>query len=196
MAEMIKTTVVLLCLAVLVMTGCAAREKKEAYEMANYYRALEETEQGTMTLLEHGSVAEVEAIQRFIDFYSIFSAERIRESVHLVYAEDAYFRDGFREVQGMEEIEAYFLSTTEAIHECAFDIEDVAYSDGNYYFRWIMNLTLRRDRDHPLEAVGMSHVRFDAKGQVVFHQDYWETAALYERLPILGTIIRWVKKRI
>ncbi|HOO37149.1 MAG TPA: nuclear transport factor 2 family protein [Deltaproteobacteria bacterium] len=196
MAKPIKTTVVLICLAVLILTGCAAREKKEAYEMGNYYRALEETEQGTMALLEHGSIAEVETIQRFIDFYSIFSAERIRESVRLVYAEDAYFRDGFREVRGRAEIETYFLNTTEAIHECTFDIKDVGYSDGNYYFRWIMKLTLKRDRDHPLEATGMSHVRFDAKGQVVFHQDYWETAALYERLPILGTIIRWVKKRI
>ena len=73
MAELIKTTVVILCLAVFGLTGCAAREKKEAYEMGNYYKALEETEQGNMALLEHGSVAEVETIQRFIDFYSIFS---------------------------------------------------------------------------------------------------------------------------
>ena len=185
-----------ICIVALFLTGCATREKKEAYEMGNYYKALEETEQANMVLMEHGSVAEMETIRRFIDFYSVFSKERIKESVRLLYAEDAYFRDGFREVKGRENIEAYFLSSTEAIHECTFDIRDVGYSDGNYYFRWIMKLALKRDRDNPLEETGMSHVRFDANGQVVFHQDYWETAALYERFPIIGSIIRWVKKRI
>ena len=183
-------------IALLSLTGCASQEKKEIYEMGNYYKALEQTEQVNMPLIEHGSIAEVETIRRFIDFYSVFSEERIKESVRLVYAEDAYFRDGFREVRGRDDIEAYFLSTTEAIHECTFDIKDVGYSHGNYYFRWIMKLTLKRDRDHPLEEAGMSHVRFDATGHVVFHQDYWETAALYERLPVLGSIIRWVKKQI
>jgi hypothetical protein len=195
MADLIKAAF-LVCIALCFLTGCATRDKKEAYEMGSYYKALEETEQENMALMEHGSIAEVESIQRFIDFYSVFSAERIKESVRSVYAEDAYFRDGFREVRGREDIEAYFLSTTEAIHECTFGIKDVGYSHGNYYFRWIMKLTLKRDRDNPLEEAGMSHVRFDANGQVVFHQDYWETAALYERLPIIGSIIRWVKKRI
>ena len=195
MAEWPKATF-FICIVALFLTGCATREKKEAYEMGNYYKALEDTEQANMVLMDHGSVAEMETIRRFIDFYSVFSKERIKESVRLLYAEDAYFRDGFREVKGRENIEAYFLSSTEAIHECTFDIRDVGYSDGNYYFRWIMKLALKRDRDNPLEETGMSHVRFDANGQVVFHQDYWETAALYERLPILGSVIRWVKKRI
>ncbi|MBN2299157.1 MAG: nuclear transport factor 2 family protein [Deltaproteobacteria bacterium] len=164
--------------------------------MSTYYLVLDETAHGNIELLKHGSPEEDRAIRGFREFYSVFSAERIRASVREVYAENAYFRDGFREVRGLDNIEEYFLGTTEAVHECIFDIQDVAYNDGNYYFRWIMKLTLNRDKENPLETAGMSHVRFDASGKVIFHQDYWETAALYERLPVIGSIIRWVKKRI
>jgi hypothetical protein len=184
------------CIALFFLTGCATQEKKEISEMTNYYKALEESEPANMELLEHGSASEKAKIQGFIDFYSIFSEERIKSSVRDLYADDAYFRDGFREVRGVGNIESYFLSTTEAFHECIFDIQDVAYSNGNYYFRWIMKLTLKRDKENPLEAAGMSHIRFNTKGEVVFHQDYWDTAALYERLPVIGAIIRWVKKQI
>jgi limonene-1,2-epoxide hydrolase len=184
------------CIALLFLTGGATDGKKEAFEMTDYYKALEESEPENMELLEHGSASEHETIRNFINFYSIFSEERIKSSVQDLYADDAYFRDGFREVRGVENIEAYFLSTTEAFHECIFDIQDVANSNGNYYFRWIMKLTLKRDKDNPLEATGMSHIRFNAKGKVVFHQDYWETSLLYERLPVIGWMIRWVKKQI
>lgn len=183
-------------LVVLFVSGCATQGTKEVAIMESYYQALEETEPGNMELMKPGMKNQEETIQRFVDFYSVFSAERIRADTRNLYAEDAYFRDGFRQVRGNENIEVYFLSTTEAIHECTFDIRDVGYSNGNYYFRWIMKLALKRDKDNPLEETGMSHVRFAANGQVVFHQDYWETAALYERLPVIGSIIRWVKKRI
>ena len=182
-------------LAMLVF-GCAGHETKEAFDMHKYYQALEETAPGTIELLEHGSPLEDSAVRGFKEFYTIFSAERIKASVRDVYAQDAYFRDGFREVRGLDNIEEYFLDTTEAVHECIFDIQDMAYNDGNHYFRWIMKLTLNRDRENPLETNGMSHVRFDTRGKVIFHQDYWETAALYERLPVIGALIRYVKKRI
>jgi len=187
---------IIICVLAVLVFGCAAHEKKEAFDMHLYYQALEETAPGNIKLLKHGSPLEDSSISGFKEFYSIFSAERIKAMVRDVYAKDAYFRDGFREVRGIDNIEEYFLGTTEAIHECIFDIQDVSYNNGNYYFRWIMKLTLNRDRENPLEAAGMSHVRFDTGGKVIFHKDYWETAALYERLPVIGSIIRWVKKRI
>jgi hypothetical protein len=41
----------------------------------------------------------------------------------------------------------------------------------------------------------MSRVRFDAGGRVVLHQDYWDSASgLFEHVPVLGGLIRAVKK--
>jgi steroid Delta-isomerase len=31
---------------------------------------------------------------------------------------------------------------------------------------------------------------------VVFHRDYWDAAEeLYEKLPVIGALMRWLKKR-
>ncbi len=185
---------VMMLAGIALFCGCAGT--KGAHDVKITYEALEATDTGRIELVEHGSQVEQEAIERFKEFYKVFSAERIAASIDGVYAEDAYFEDGVRQVKGRENIRGYFLGTTGAFTECTFDIKDVAYSPGNYYFRWIMHLRLKRDPDNPMEQPGMSHVRFDGQGRIVFHQDYWETLALFERFPVIGGIIRWIKGRI
>lgn len=185
---------VLMLAGMVLVSGCAGT--KGAHDVRITYEALEETDKGRIRLVEHGSRIEQDAIDRFREFYRIFSAERIAASIDKVYAGDAYFEDGIRQVKGRENIREYFLSTTGAFTECTFDIKDVAYSQGNYYFRWIMHLRLKRDPDNPMEQPGMSHVRFNENGLIVFHHDYWETLALFERFPVIGGIIRWIKGRI
>lgn len=185
---------VMMLTVTVLMFGCAG--SRGSHDVGRTYQALEASEQGRITYMEHGSQIEREAIERFTEFYRVFSAERIAASIDRVYADDAYFEDGIRQVRGRENVREYFLSTTGAFTECTFDIKDVAFSDGNYYFRWIMHLRLTRDPDNPMEQPGMSHVRFNGQGLVVFHHDYWETLALFERFPVIGTVLRWIKSRI
>jgi hypothetical protein len=42
----------------------------------------------------------------------------------------------------------------------------------------------------------MSHVRYDKNGKIIFHQDYWDTGVILEKIPVLGTIITWIRNRI
>ena len=187
----------MLLLAVIVLAyGCAGGKAKGALDIRITYDALNETDLARMKHIEHGTPLEQAAIERFKEFYKIFSAQRINASFAEVYAGDAYFEDGIRQVKGRQNIKEYFLSNTGAFDECTFDIKDVAYSPGNYYFRWIMHLKLKRDPDNPMEQPGISHVRFNEHGQVVFQHDYWETLALFERFPVMGSVIRWIKGRI
>jgi len=177
------------------MIGCAAGKNQEGYGMENYIRALETTDPQTTETIQPDSETEKNAIDRFKSFYAVFSADIIKNNVRNVYAETAYFRDGYREVQGRDAIEAYFLKSSETVHECTFDIQDVSVHNGNYYFRWIMHLTTKRWKDEPITAVGMSHVRYDRNGMVTFHQDYWDTSIIYEKVPIMGSVIRWIKQQ-
>ena len=44
--------------------------------------------------------------------------------------------------------------------------------------------------------LGASHLVFDALGLVVLHRDYWDAAEeLYEKLPLVGGLMRWLKRR-
>jgi hypothetical protein len=43
---------------------------------------------------------------------------------------------------------------------------------------------------------GATHLRFAADGRIAMHRDYWDAAEeLYEKLPVVGTLMRWLKRR-
>lgn len=179
----------------LLLIGCSGTPNGEDVEMHQYAKALQETDSARVAVLERGSAREQEALARFSAFYKIFSEEVVRKDVRAVYASNAYFRDPFKEVIGIDDLEAYFMKSTETIQSCTFDISDVAVHEGNYYFRWVMDLTTKRYSAKPIQAPGMSHVRFDENGKVVFHQDYWDSGVVYEQVFLLGSVIRWIKNQ-
>lgn len=178
-------------------TACTAPIAEERASMAAYTGALAATDSKSTELLRDGSDEERQAIRRFKDFYVVYSAEVIREKVREVYAKDAFFRDPFREVQGIEAIEEYFVRAAEAADYVRFDIQQGAEKDDDYYFRWVMKYQAKREESEPPnEAVGMSHVRFDRSGKVIFQNDYWDPArGVYEKVPILGWIVYKIRSR-
>jgi hypothetical protein len=82
--------------------------------MQNYYEALKKTDPKQIALLKAASDEGKKAVHQFKDFYRVFSSEKNRGDVRALYREDAYFRDGFREVRGIDDIEKYFVRSTEA----------------------------------------------------------------------------------
>lgn len=185
---------VLVLIFILVLCGCSAKTQ-EGNVMAKYGHFLKATDPARGVGLQPGTKTEDESIRRFKEFYLVFSADVINKGLRDLYADGAYFQDPFKEVDGIDAIAAYFLKSAEGVLSCTFDIQDVSVHEGNYYFRWIMHLTLKRYPDDPIHALGMSHVRFDSQGKVIFHQDYWDTGLIYERVPLMGSVIRWVKNK-
>lgn len=166
--------------------------------MAAYRRGLAATETSARPLLREGAPNEVETIERFVDFYKTYSPDVVRAKVRELYAADAFFRDPFTEVEGIDAIEAYFVRGAENADVVHFEIASVAESGGDYYVRWVMRYQATRDDDRPLdEAVGMSHVRFDPSGKVVFQQDYWDPArGIWEKVPVLGWLLHRLRGRL
>jgi hypothetical protein len=138
-------------------------------------------------------------IERFKAFNGDFSSNNITGQTKAVYAAAVYFRDPFKEIHGEPEFEAYLLRGAGAVKEFSMDWKEVANHDGDYYFRWVMTLKLKRDgkQEAPTLNNGISHVRFGADGKVIFHEDYFDAATfLYEKVPVLGSGIRFIKKRM
>lgn len=145
-----------------------------------------------------GSPEEKAGIERFSDFFSDFSPEAIRQKVRHVYADTVYFNDTLKEIRGIDALEAYLVESAEAVESGTVEIRDVAQSEGNYYFRWIMDLQFRKFKPGVMtRSVGMSHIRFDKAGKIVYHQDYWDAAGgLFEHIPVVGWMIRKIKGRL
>lgn len=191
-----KKEAILICCALLVFCGCATGAQSKKHSMENYYQILYDTEPRQNETLQPGSEKERAAIERFVTFYTTYTEDNITRHVRDLYAQDAYYRDSFTEMEGVDNIESYLIQGTKIMQDLTFDLQDIAVHDGNYYFRWITRFSQKQKEDEVTHLPGMSHVRFNKEGKIIFHQDFWDAGVIYERLPVIGFIIRWMKKRM
>ena len=138
------------------------------------------------------------AARQFQSFFANFMTAVDAGRVPKVYAPDAYLNDTIKTLHGAEAIDDYFRKTVGSVQQMDVHFEDVARSGDNYYFRWTMDITaVRLNGGSPVRSKGMTHIRFNEEGQVLLHQDYWDSSSgLFEHLPGLGSLLRWVKGRL
>jgi hypothetical protein len=146
-----------------------------------------------------GSGEEQQALDRFAAFFSSFAADRIERLLPATYAADVYFNDTLKAIRGRDTLAHYLAESAAAVEACRVEILDTTRTaQGEYLVRWKMMIRFKRfRRGVDTWSLGMSHLRFDAQGLVVYHQDYWNAAdGLYEHVPLLGGMIRAIKRRL
>jgi hypothetical protein len=75
-------------------------------------------------------------------------------------------------------------------------VTDRATSGRTAYLRWTFAFR-PKGRAAVWTIEGMSEVAFDADGRALSHVDHWDAGGqFYARLPVLGTLIRLVKRRL
>lgn len=193
---------ILPCLAAVLLGACASSESDTMHRQtvpdAAYREALQTTDPGGFDLPAPGSAAEERMLDRVKDLFSDYSRQNLEKNVTEVYAEEVYFRDAFKQLSSAREIRAYFLEGLEALEDAEFVFNNVARSGGDFYFDWTMRLDFRKTASGTWEeSMGVSRMRFNGEGKVIFHQDYWDpTDIVYERIPVAKQLIRFVKNRM
>jgi limonene-1,2-epoxide hydrolase len=190
-------TIILLFVAALI--GVIVLISPEPHKAGpTYSEALKATSERMTELPADGPVLQTEAFQRFVSLWSNLTEESIAQHIDTVYAEDVWFNDTVKTITGHDALRHYLEETSRRVASCQVEIDDIGVSGGNYYVRWRMKVLLP---DTPEESawhsIGFTHLRFNEAGQVVLHQDYWDSAAgLYEHLPLVGWMIRAIKTRL
>jgi steroid Delta-isomerase len=114
-----------------------------------------------------------------------------------VYATNVQFKDPFNEVSGVADVQRIFNHMFKTLEQPRFVVRDVLSEGDQCFLSWEMLFRLRRLDGKPQVIRGASHLVFDATGRVVLHRDYWDAAEeLYEKLPYLGALMRWLKRRV
>ncbi|SFR45511.1 SnoaL-like domain-containing protein [Marinobacter daqiaonensis] len=112
-----------------------------------------------------------------------------------VYGSDVQFIDPFGEVDGIVGLRAYFEKVYSNVSSCHFEFSDTVFNGNQACVTWTMYLKhprLRRGRE--VTVAGMSHLQV-SEGRVRYHRDYFDAGELlYQNLPLLGTVIRWIRK--
>jgi hypothetical protein len=165
----------------------------------NYDQALARAKEKHGIPFPPGSPEETAAIERFKAFFATFAPDKVQRLLDRTYAPDAWFNDTLKELEGRDALRPYLEHSAQAVDDCRVEVQDVVSNgQGDYYVRWSMMIRFKRfKRGQDTWSIGMSHLRFDANGLVVLHQDFWNAAdGLFQHVPLLGWGIRAIKKQV
>ena len=136
-----------------------------------------------------------EAVQRLADFYARLQPQDL-DRLDRYYTPDARFKDPFNEVRGLAEIEGIFAHMFVALDAPRFVMRDVLVQGDQCFLSWDFLFRMRRFRHDEQCIRGATHLRLAADGRIAEHRDYWDAAEeLYEKLPVLGALMRWLKRK-
>jgi hypothetical protein len=129
-------------------------------------------------------------------FFETLSPQSVAQ-LHTIYDAQARFKDPFNEVQGLPEIERIFQHMYVALDQPHFVVTGQVVDGPQAFLTWEFRFRFKRFDTTTMQAVrGASHVVFNEQGLVTMHRDYWDAAEeLYEKLPVVGGVMRWLKKR-
>ena len=132
-------------------------------------------------------------LARIVEYFESLTPESVaRLGEH--YAGNAWFKDPFNEVEGLERIQRIFAHMFRRLEAPRFRVSDRVADAGGAMLAWEFTF---RMRSRAMLIRGATHLRFDSLGKVVYHRDYWDAAQeLYARLPLLGGLMRLLQRRL
>lgn len=165
---------------------------------STYRTALSESSIEGLKLPPVGSKEEEALLAPIKALFSNYTHENLAQNVTEVYAEKVYFRDAFRHFDSAVEIRDYMLEGLKPLSQAEFVFNRVARSGPDFYLDWTMRLDFKKTPPNTWEeSIGMTHIRFDQDGKVIFHQDYWDpTDIVYRRIPVAKQLIGYVKSKM
>ncbi len=85
----------------------------------------------------------------------------------------------------------------ERLDDPRFMMVDVVDGGDQAFLTWDFQFGFRRPLPQgPQRVHGGSHLRFDPKGRLCSHCDYWDVAGqIYGKLPVVGSVMRWLHQR-
>ena len=113
------------------------------------------------------------------------------------YRDDAAFKDPFNEVRGVAAVQRVFAHMFETLDDPRFVITQQVRGGNDCWLAWEFEFRFRSMQRGKMQLVrGASHLVLAGDGRIQSHRDYWDAAEeVYEKLPVVGAVLRWLKRR-
>ncbi len=136
------------------------------------------------------------AASRLARYFETLDPQSVAE-VARYYTEDARFKDPFNDVTGVAAIRHIFAHMFQALEQPRFVITGQVVQAQQCFMTWEFRFGFKSfNKGEQQVILGASHLVFTDAGQVTLHRDYWDAAEeLYEKLPLVGGLMRWLKRR-
>lgn len=136
------------------------------------------------------------ALRRLIDFYERLQPASL-EQLPALYAPNARFKDPFNDIVGPAAIAGVFEHMFRSLSDPRFVVTGAVRQGDQAFLTWRFHFRFQRFDTTTVQTIhGATQLVFDAAGRVSLHRDYWDAAEeLYEKLPGIGALMRWLKRR-
>ncbi|MGB7183688.1 MAG: nuclear transport factor 2 family protein [Burkholderiaceae bacterium] len=155
---------------------------------------------------------QTDALKNTISFFENLS-EKSLDQIPRLYESHARFCDPFNDVIGIDAINHIFadmfaqLDSPAFVITTAFEVPAIATDNEpgvealathQAFVTWDFTFRFKRYKSSELQTVkGSSHLVFSPNGKLSVHHDYWDAAhQLYERLPVIGMVMRRLRKKL
>lgn len=135
-------------------------------------------------------------IQKFKELYNDMTKVE-RHDFDEIYHPNVVFIDPITRHTGCGSVYEYIAKLSEVAESCRFVVDDVyeCHSNNNgavSVANWTMTLLLKRNKN-PIIVEGTSQLKF-ADDKIIYQRDFYDLGDMvYERIPLLGWIIRKIK---
>lgn len=166
-------------------TACAGSgPMMDEQTVSSYHDALERLP-GDASAIEDG-------VANFQQTYGDLTRDNLAERVAELYAEDLYFNDTVHIIRDRETLVDYMARTGQNLDQNRVSVHKVIRDGADVYVRWEMTFVTRAvGKKIESHSIGMTHLRFNAEGRIILHQDFWDSgSALYAHLPVVGFFVR------
>ena len=140
------------------------------------------------------SITSHQHVSRVVDFFENLSPDNLYR-IPLIYADNAWFKDPFNEVRGVAEINRIFAHMFVQVDAPRFVVTSQTVENQSAFLTWNFQFKMKRFSSAGQSIHGASHLQFNDAGLITYHRDYWDAAEeLYEKLPLLGGLMRILKR--
>ena len=140
------------------------------------------------------------ALARVVHFFEHLQPHDLAHLDQL-YTQDAQFKDPFNDVQGIPAIAHIFAHMFERLDAPRFVITQQVTQGTQCFVTWDFEFVMPQlEGGKPQTIHGASHLvlrQTSGMWRIAVHRDYWDAAEeLYEKLPLIGHVMRWLKQRM
>ncbi|MEL0637414.1 MULTISPECIES: nuclear transport factor 2 family protein [Marinomonas] len=133
----------------------------------------------------------IEAFKAFYQDIKHIPLSKIDE----LYADNIIFKDPVQEVRSIEQLHAYMSDLCTDVNSGRFEYLDQMVSDNCAYIKWNMHFKHPKLGNKTLTVRGISQIQFNDR--IYYHEDVYDLGQmLYEHVPLLGCVVKGLKKRL
>ena len=111
-----------------------------------------------------------------------------------IYGPQITLVDPFHRIEGLEAVRTYFSRQNARLKVCRFEFRDCELGADQAWLSWVSHIELKRQR-RAVTLEGCSHLLI-RDGRIVFHRDYFDGSLIFEQIPLMGCLLRALRRLV